>query len=489
MSKKLRANPDFKQGILNRRAFLRTTGAAAVTAMAAGTLCAAVSAAEANPPKAAVKLLFNSFLASPTVAAETQITVSGDWQVSVCIARADHPVRAADLVIEPAAQLEVAGQRYDSLPPFQPNASGWRKGAALRGVRTQETTAKGQLVPGSLQLRLGPDADATSLEPGRDYAVDEEWGTFGRLEGGRLREGQSVFASYRHGLSRLDSVILERDGRIVLRPGQPHVTAPLPPPIAAGETRLANVWVPGRLSRLNDDCLFPILEDAYSEPPATVPTPAEKLLPRTSDKLRNGKRLRILAWGDSVTDASYLPDGERDRWQSQFVERLRQRFPQARIELITEAWGGRNTASYLAEGPGSPHNYREKVLGAKPDLVVSEFVNDAGLSPAQVEQRYSQLLADFNAIGAEWIILTPHYVRPDWMGLARERMIDDDPRPYVAGLREFADRHHVALGDASQRWGRLWRQGLPYTTLLLNAINHPDARGMKLFADSLIALF
>jgi hypothetical protein len=47
----------------------------------------------------------------------------------------------------------------------------------------------------------------------------------------------------------------------------------------------------------------------------------------------------------------------------------------------------------------------------------------------------------------------------------------------------------VALADASLRWGRLWRQGIPYSTLMLNSINHPDARGMKLFADSLMALF
>ena len=46
-------------------------------------------------------------------------------------------------------------------------------------------------------------------------------------------------------------------------------------------------------------------------------------------------------------------------------------------------------------------------------------VNDAGLSPQAVEQRYSKLLTDFEKIGAEWIILTPHYVRPDWMGLNR----------------------------------------------------------------------
>ena len=153
------------------------------------------------------------------------------------------------------------------------------------------------------------------------------------------------------------------------------------------------------------------------------------------------------------------------------------------------AWGGRNTSAYLAEPPGSPHNYRETVLGVKPDVIISEFVNDAGLSPAQVEERYSKLLKDFQAIGAEWIILTPHYVRPDWMKLTRERAVDDDPRPYVHGLRQFAAMHDVALADASLRYGRLWRQGIPYNSLMVNAINHPDERGMRLFADALMALF
>lgn len=123
----------------------------------------------------------------------------------------------------------------------------------------------------------------------------------------------------------------------------------------------------------------------------------------------------------------------------------------------------------MNEPPGSPHNYRETVLGMKPDVVISEFVNDAGLKPAQVEERYSKLLADFKEIGAEWIIFTPHYVRPDWMNLTRERDIDDDPRPYVQGLRQFAATHDVALASTSLRYGRLWRQGIPYNTLMLNA--------------------
>jgi hypothetical protein len=99
------------------------------------------------------------------------------------------------------------------------------------------------------------------------------------------------------------------------------------------------------------------------------------------------------------------------------------------------------------------------------------------------------MLKDFRRIGAEWVILTPHYARPDWMGLKQETGIDQDPRPYVRGLRLFAENNRVALADASLRWGRLWRQGLPYSTLLMNNINHPDERGMRLFADSLMELF
>jgi lysophospholipase L1-like esterase len=424
------------------------------------------------------------FLAGP---APAEMTLAGDWQVVVAVKEPRAVV--ASLQVSPPQRITVIAERYNSLPLFNPNAGGWAKGAQLRGVRAQETTTPALLDPRSLVLRAGPEADAELFEKGRDYEADLQWGTVGRLPDGRIKEGQPVFASYRHGQLRLDAVVLTADGRIVLREGKPLAAAPLPPKVADRERHLANVWIAGRIEKLGPDHLFPILEPAYPEPPKPKPAPAERLLPKSIKKLHSGDPLRILAWGDSVTDGSYVPDPARDRWQEQFVARLRERFPTAKIELITEAWGGRNTASYLAEPPGSAHNYREKVLGAKPDLIVSEFVNDAGLNPQQVQERYARLLADFQRIGAEWVILTPHYVRPDWMGLNRERNIDDDPRPYVAGLRQFAAKHNVALADAARRYGRLWRQGLPYNTLMLNSINHPDARGMKIFADALMELF
>jgi lysophospholipase L1-like esterase len=419
--------------------------------------------------------------------APADLKIVGDWKVKVSVR--EPQLLEATVKIEPPKIFEVSAEKIPALPLFNPNAGGWSKGTQLKGVRAQETTTPFLIEKGSFTLRSGPETDAPILRPGVDYDADLNWGTVGRRPAGGIKEGQAVYASYRHAQLRIDSVVLTRDGRISVRRGEPRPTAPLPPALGSGERALANIWLPGLISKLGPEHLFPVFETAYPEPPKQSPTPAEKLTPKTVAKLNSGEPLRILAWGDSVTVGTYVPNPGQERWQEQFVARLRERFPQARIQLLTEAWGGRNTSSYLHEPPGSEHNYAEKVLATKPDLIVSEFVNDAGMNPQQVEERYSKLLADFQRIQAEWIILTPHYVRPDWMNLDRERDIDTDPRPYVAGLRAFARKHEVALADASLRYGRLWRQGLPYSTLMLNSINHPDARGMKLFADSLMELF
>ena len=60
---------------------------------------------------------------------------------------------------------------------------------------------------------------------------------------------------------------------------------------------------------------------------------------------------------------------------------------------------------------------------------------------------------------------------------------------YVAGLKEFCAKHHIALADASFYYGQLYRRGIPYSTLMVNNINHPNKLGMSLFADALMKLF
>jgi lysophospholipase L1-like esterase len=407
--------------------------------------------------------------------------LTGDWQISL---RAN--AREATLAVPPPERVQVRDEYYPGLQEYNPRAGGYARGTGLLGVKADNCTTRFALAPDSLTVKLARPPQ-TLLQPGRDFQLEPEWGTVGRLPGGRLTEQEPVLCSYQHTRQRLDSIVQTADGELVLRPGAPHVCMPVPPDLQPRERRLANVFLDVTTAALADDLVFPILEQAFPEPPRLSPTLAEQRLPRTMARLASGGSLRVLAWGDSVTKGSFV--AEQDRWQRQFVRRLEQLFPSAAIELCTEAWDGRTTAAYLNEPPGSIHNYQEKVLDRKPDLIISEFVNDASADPEAIRTRYERFLRDFTAIGAEWIIITPHYVRPDWMGLTSQKQIDEDPRPYVHTVRELAARNQIALADASRRYGRLWRQGIPYNTLMTNAINHPNAFGMKLFADALVALF
>ena len=422
-------------------------------------------------------------------AAEERVVVAetaGDWGVRVAHTAAGI-MATGTFVIGPPDVVEVIDEKIPALPLFNPAVPGWVKGVALAEVKAAECTVIRAIDPESLVVKTARGREGTLLERGRDWEADTEWGTVGRLAGGRVGEGEPVWASYRAARRRIDSVVRLTDGTLELVRGTPQIVLCEPPSIPAGSERLVNVYLPGRIEKLSDVNLFPILEDRCPPLASDQPPQARARLPETLRRLESGEPLKILAWGDSVT--TY------DRWQSMFVERLKTRYPQSKIELVTEAWGGRNTGSYLAEPPGSDHNYREKVLEARPHLIVSEFVNDAGMTPADVDRHYGQLLADFRGIGAEWIILTPHYVMPEWMGpgfLERgQRDIDDDPRPYVAGLKAFVATHpeRVALADAARRYGRLWRQGIPYLTLMENNINHPNVAGHQIFVDALDEVF
>jgi hypothetical protein len=418
-----------------------------------------------------------------------QLSVLGDWEIAAETASG----RTATFTLSPPEVHAVERERYDRLPPFADEEPPWRQGERLLQCRAFDTAGRRCLVPGSVQVSDAPGGGAV-FEPGRDYRLSEDWSQLGRLPGGRIREDQPVWISYRFQRMRLDSLVATAEGALALRHGEEHISVPHPPPLAVGETRLANVWMTGRARAIDDDHLFPITETVYPEPPGPSRDAARRMLPRTWQRLESGEGVHVLAWGDSVTHAGYLGDAETvaaQRWQAQFVARLRGRFPGAAIRLSTAGWGGHNSRNFLEAPEDSPYHYPSAVLAPAPDLVVSEFVNDANLVAdyRALEAHYDRFKHDFDGIGAEWIILTPHYVSPERMGLASEKRVDEDPRGYVKGMRRYAAERGIALADASLRWGRLWRQGLPYSTLLVNTINHPDARGLKLFTDSLMTLF
>ncbi|MGI5832523.1 MAG: SGNH/GDSL hydrolase family protein [Thermoguttaceae bacterium] len=428
-------------------------------------LCAGLSAQDPIPPPSPVK--------NPAA-----VSLVGDWQIKVT-----YHGKSAIFDIVPPEMVTVTDEKYESLLPFSPAGPPWRRATVLTPLTAEECSVENGLVPGSLSVSFEPEGEP--LVPGVDYILDTVNANIGRKEGGRIGSDTPVYITYRYIPKRIDSVVYTGH-KMRLVPGIPRACNPIPPSLDGGETRLVNIFLSSETKeKLTDENLFPILDDGELLIPRKAV--AKILLPKTWEKLNNGEPIKILAWGDSVTAGEYVLDEEK--WQSVFIKRLRERFPNAEIELVSEAWGGRTTADYLHQPPGSEHNYHEKVLGVHPDLIVTEFVNDCGGAVDQLREIYAGLKHDFDKIGAEWIIVGPHYIRPSWMGLTSQKNIDDDPRPYTAFIRAFGKENNIPVAETPILYGRLWRQGIPYVTLMVNDINHPNPYGLSLFADALMVLF
>jgi lysophospholipase L1-like esterase len=300
----------------------------------------------------------------------------------------------------------------------------------------------------------------------------------------------TVFASYRHSLLRMDTVQVSAEGKASLKPGEPHISAPVPPNADPGCVAIAHILTGYRATEVTLDAIYPITETA--EQAITASTPGR--IPKTLAKLKAGQSVTIVCWGDSVTEGGNASKPEL-RYVDVFATGLRFQFPQAKIDVHNISAGGSNSRQWLypekypyknLHGSENPARF-ENVLNAKPDLVTIEFVNDAGLTPALVEETYGEILRRLEPGGTEVILITPHFTM--WKMMGFKGMREAERRPYVLALRGFAEKHHVALADAAARWEHLAKEGLPYLTLLHNTINHPDDRGHQLFAEELWKCF
>lgn len=365
---------------------------------------------------------------------------------------------------------------------------GWAKGTRLRACNARDVNAAGSFVPGSLEIRLAKDGEL--LKEGDDYLVDAIWAHVGLGPKSRVTADDTVFASYRYSLVRMDTVQVSAEGAVSLKAGKPHISAPVPPAADSGCLAVAHIFVGYGTTTVAPDAIYPIAETSAQA--VTASTPGR--IPKTLAKLQAGQPVTIVCWGDSVTAGGNASTPEH-RYVDVFAAGLQQRFPQAKIDVKNISAGGSNSRQWLdpeknpyrnLHGAENPARF-ENVLNAKPDLVTIEFVNDAGLSPAQVEETYSEILRRLAPGGTEVILITPHFTMWKMMGFSGMR--EAERRPYVLALREFAGQHQVALADAAARWEHLAKEGLPYLTLLHNTINHPDDRGHQLFAEELWKCF
>ena len=387
-------------------------------------------------------------------------------------------LRAAE--VAPAPIVSVRGEAT-RLSPDKPQV--WAKGTRLRQLQTlapgHGTPAAHAVVADSIVVRQGERV----LVRDRDYLADPVWGSLGIAPGSSVTPDDEVTVDYCYSLRRIDSQIKTADGETTIRVGEPHLTIPLPPPLGPGEVRVANLFVDYHGDG-TDARVFPVQETA--EQATTQTTPGR--IPKTLAKIAVGQAVKIVCWGDSVTaggDAS----SPSTRYPAVFQKRLQAKYPGAPIRVETIAVGGSHSRQWLSPErfPGRPGCDWQRIAEARPNLVTIEFVNDASLSPEQVDEVYGEILRRLGEIESEVILITPHFTMPAMMGFGSLR--EPERRPYVLALRKFAASHGLALADASARWEHLWKEGIPYVTLLRNGINHPDDRGHALFADELMRCF
>lgn len=419
---------------------------------------------------------------NPYVVEGLDVTPAGGMRLKVAPGKID--VEGTTVTVGAETVLEVASPRLIAvrdekarLTDEEPKS--YHGGTALRGCTIEGIGLAGALVPESLVVKAAAGPAGRRLVEGKDWRADKAWGRVGRLEGGEIKADTDVYLDYDFGLIRVDTVVVQSDGKVVLRTGAEDKTIPAPPTPDLYSRPLCNLYLPCNTRELKAELIYP-LGPPY--PAASEEEIAAKaaLIPGTLEKLQSGCNFSLVFWGDSVTCGGTASSPDKAFPQA-FTAWLRNRYPQANIHYVNAGTGGWNSDGKLPL-------LQKEVLDHKPDLVVIEFVNDMGMSREKIFANYTEAVGKIRAQGGEVIILTPHFTRPDWMG-AGDNMRTPEIRAAVTFLREFAAENKVGLADASRRWEHLWVEGLPYLTLENNAINHPDDRGHRLFVEELQKFF
>ncbi|MBR4370396.1 MAG: hypothetical protein IKS92_05075, partial [Victivallales bacterium] len=243
------------------------------------------------------KMLFVNLalLSLSVLAAPAQLKLVGDFDVEVT-----YNGKTGVVYIEQPSPFVVANERHAALADYRPNAGGWMRGTKPIGITAQECTTRNALKVETLKVKSSDQADAIIYENGKDYQLTPDWGTVGRLPNGRIQANQPVYFDYTYVKLRIDAVVLTKNCALAVRKGVPHQANPSQAELLDGDVRLANIWINGCIPKLTDENLFPILETEFPKELRPAPHAAEKLIPKTYAKLKNGEKVKILAWGDSV---------------------------------------------------------------------------------------------------------------------------------------------------------------------------------------------
>ncbi len=141
-------------------------------------------------------------------------------------------------------------------------------------------------------------------------------------------------------------------------------------------------------------------------------------LERTQARLAATRSLKIVAVGSSSTYGTGATSREHS-YPSQLARILRQRFPQAKMEVINAGIGGETVALNLAR-------FERDVLAHRPDLVIWQVGTNDAFQKKGTQEVYAGIqegVRRVRASGAELVLMESQYFpeRPETEALAQAR--------------------------------------------------------------------
>jgi acyl-CoA thioesterase-1 len=209
-------------------------------------------------------------------------------------------------------------------------------------------------------------------------------------------------------------------------------------------------------------------------------TSERRLLPHSHKKLRAGGKLKIIAYGDSITAGGETSQPSLIYWQ-RWADELKRKYPHAEIEAVNGATGGDTTRNGL-------ERLQTKVLSQHPDLVLIAFgMNDNNVPtfgvPLDEFKRNLGVIIDRirSDTKAEVILVSAFPPNPNW------RFDSGEMEQYAQATGEVAHEKQCAFVDIYHNWIARAAHKKP-EDLLGNDINHPNDFGHWIYFQVLNGL-
>lgn len=200
----------------------------------------------------------------------------------------------------------------------------------------------------------------------------------------------------------------------------------------------------------------------------------KRFVGRTVADLQNGCNVTIAAFGDSITAGYAVRRGFPSLWK----ERLAQKYPEARIEMINSGVSGDTTHDGLARLDWA-------VLAYEPDLVTINFgINDCvmGLGLEEFESNLVEMIKRIRGgPNSEILLLSSEPLETS----PYDKFVLD----YYEVIRRVAGEMDVGFVDVYRAWMERVEAGTPLSSLILPGLDHPNEAGYGIIADELMRLF